>query len=855
MAKILRLSIINAGNPFDNYQGQIRQDLFCYKLLKNIPIRFIVFSFLIFTNLGLGIAQNSKIDALKQQLAKAKDDTTKIDILYQLGFEYWDYDFEIALEYSNECLSLAKKLNNPRGLAKAYTNQGLYYYFKGDYVEAMKRYRLAINALEGKQYSDFPAYTLTRIGNIYRVQSNFDSALFYYNLSKVSIVGNPSNIALSSIFYNTGIVQIQQEIFDSALINISKSLEIRKQLDQPLLVAESIKEIGSIYLEINEYDSAQKYFNEMSQIAIQYDAIEAKIFSAIYMGDLSFRKGDFSGAVDQLKESWGLLIKHDFVRLKIVNLFVMGQVYSESGEYEQALEHLFEAFKLNKPLNNLKQEADINYELGRVYFRQNNPTAKKIVLKSRTQYEELGLNLSAALANNLLGNINLIANEYDSALYYFNQALTTNRKAKNDKGIAASLFNISLVYMKNGSLNRALIYQIESLEIEQKIGNKLGEIISYNSLGQLYQALGNFKKAESCLLKANELLQKTPSLYHQEENLRFFAELYAATSNYQKAVGYYQAAKLLSDSLYSQEMASKSLKLSSLHELKEKENEIKLLNNDKVTQNNELGLQKSQLQQQRLFIVFTTVVIVFFIVFSLLLARALKKVKLTQNKLVASEKRASLGVLVSGLSHEINNPLNYIRGGVNYFKEHFTATNEEQVQMLNVIDEGVKRTSHILKVLSQFERLQPYEYAECDLMNIIQESISFLKEEIGQEIEISIPVVEKPVLLLGHKDQLTQVFVEIIRNSLEAIKKEPGKINIEYESDNKTNIIAITDTGQGIKPQDHLKIEDPFFTTKEQGKGLGLYISNYIMNEHKGSISYTTVAKQGTKVTLLFPKL
>lgn len=855
MPNNMNLIIIKVGILIASDQRHIHQYEQCPWFTIRNRFKYIAFILILFAFYNQGNAQNSKIELLKQQLVNAEEDTTKIDILYQLGYEFWDYDFEIALAYSNDCLALAKQLDDSRGLAKAYTNLGLYAYFKGDYEEAMKKYRLALKALSGRQYSDFPAYTLTRIGNIYRVQSKFDSAYYYYNLSKQSIIGTPNNIAYSSIFYNTGLVQIQQEKFDSALINISRSLEIRKQLDQPLLVAESIKEIGSIYLETNEYDSAKKYFNELSIIAIQYDAIEAKIFSDIYMGDLSFRKGEFSNAVEYLKQSWQLLRKHDFIRLKVINLYVMGQVYAESGEYEEALEHLLEAFELNRPLKNLKQEADINYELGRVYFRQNNPKAEKIVIKSRMQYEELGLNLSAALSNNLLGNIYFQSTAYDSALFYFNEALTTNRQAKNDKGIAASLFNISLVYMKSGALKMALANQLESLEIEQKIGNQLGEIISYNTLGQLYQAMGQFTKAENCLLKASELLKKTPSLYHQEENLRFFAELYTATSNYEKAVYFYQESKLLSDSLYSEEIAAKSLKLSSVHELEEKENEIELLNNEKMTQSIKLGLQKSQLRQQQMLIAFTTLVIIVFVVFLFLLSRTLKKVKSTQNKLVASEKRASLGVLIAGLSHEINNPMNYIRGGVNYFKERFKATNEEEAGMLNAIDEGVKRTTYILNVLSQFERLQSYEFVKCDLWQIINESISLLKDEITQDIKVITPIVNEPLFLLGHKNQLVQVFVEIIRNSIEAIRVGPGQINIEYSGDNSTHTIIITDTGIGIEPEDQLKIEDPFYTTKDQGKGLGLYIANYIMNEHKGSISYATQEGKGTKVTLAFPKL
>ena len=817
---------------------------------------FIILLILFIGTTHSGIAQNSIIESLKEQLTVAKEDTLKVDILYKLGYEHWDYDFEIALEYSNKCLELSRRLEYSKGLAQGYTNLGLYSYFKGDYEEAMNYYRLAIQAIGDNIYPNFPAYTLTRIGNLFRAKSDFDSALYYYDLSKKRIPKNPGKIAYSSIFYNTGLVQIQLEMYDSALSNLKKSLMIRTEIKDSLLAAESIKEIGRVFLEVNDYDSAERYFQQLPVIASKFGSPEIEIFYSIYMGDLLLRKGMYQESLDYLKQSLELLKEHDFVRLKIDNLFVLGQAFAEMNEYDKALEYFFTANEFNVPLKNKKTEADIDFEVGYIYYYQNNPKAKQVALRARDQYEKLGLERSTASANNLLGNIDSDEGNYDSALYHYNLGLSSYRNAGDDKGVSVELFNISLVYMETGELEMALKNQLDALGIEKEIGNNLGLIISYNSLGKLYQMMGNSGKVEAYLLQANELLKLSPFLYHQEENMRYLAEYYTSVSNYKKAASYFQEAKVLSDSLYSVEMANRSLRLSSLYELEQKETEIKNLNKDKEIQQSKLDLQKLSLKQQQMFILFTIIIVVFLIVFSYFLFRTIRSLKKTQDKLIISEKEASLGVLVAGLSHEINNPLNYIQGGMSLLKKSYAKWDTEQVRLLELIDSGVSRTGQILSVLSQFEQQRSVEFAACDLAQIIDQSVFLLKEETKQEVKISIKERETPLLVQGNEDQLIQIFVEIIRNGLHAIKG-PGQIAISYYVDKKNYVVRIADSGSGIKQQHVTKLEDPFFTTKDpdKGKGLGLFITKFILNEHKAHISYETKPEKGTMVEVSFSQI
>lgn len=807
--------------------------------------------------LGFGYAetnaQNAKIDSLKQQLVYANKDKNQVNLLYELGAVFWDYDFESGFYYSNKCLSLAQDLNDSKGITQAYTNLGLYYYFKGDYSKAKEQYTSGLKALNGEIYADFPAYTLTCLGNLYREQSKFDSALIYYQYSFDNLLENSSKLTLSSIFYNKGLTMLELEVYDSVFVNLNEALRLREEMNDSLLIAEIWKELGLAYMELEKYDSAQVYFDKLEKIGKSYNDPKIKIFHSIYNGELLMRKGENAKAIEHLKESIDLLNKNDFPHLKILSFYTLGKIYSEIGEHEKAIVYLLDAQRLNGPLKDIKQGADIKYELAYIYYLQGNQRATSAALETIELYQHIGLEKSVAAVNNLLGNIEASLYNYDSAIQHYKLSLNTYELLKFQRGIASVKFNISLVYVEQGYLQKALEYQIEALKIEESIENELGIIISYNALGRLFLNMGDFKQSEKYLLKGKKNLENTLYLVHKEENSRFLADLYYAIGNYRMASEHFLESRILSDSLYSTRILNKSLQLSSLYELEKKENEIINLNKNREIQLIKIDLQELQLRQQRILILITIVVLVFFLVFSYLLIKSNKKLKTTQDNLIKSEKKASLGILTAGLCHEINNPLNFIQGGVIALRAVNIQRDEKQERLFRIIEEGVHRTTQILDVLSQFENQYNYGLTKCAISSVLEKSIHVLRDELNEGINISISISspEKDLFTMGNEDQLVHLFVQIIRNAIQSISKK-GDIHIKIDDDDFHYIIKIIDSGQGIEPHLISKIEDPFFTTKDpdQGKGLGLYIADYIVTEHQGEIKYESSLNQGTEVTV-----
>ena len=132
---------------------------------------------------AFAFAQNSSIDSLISALEEAKSNTDRADIAHALAAASWDYDFEQAYKYAQQCMEWSEKEGYIEGQVQALTDFGLYHYFVGDYRNASVNYKKALQVCGDKNFGDYPAYTLTRLGNLLRVQAEFDSARFYYEKS------------------------------------------------------------------------------------------------------------------------------------------------------------------------------------------------------------------------------------------------------------------------------------------------------------------------------------------------------------------------------------------------------------------------------------------------------------------------------------------------------------------------------------------------------------------------------------------------------------------------------------------------------------------------------------------------
>ncbi|MGD0755069.1 MAG: AAA family ATPase [Bacteroidales bacterium] len=265
----------------------------------------------------------------------------------------------------------------------------------------------------------------------------------------------------------------------------------------------------------------------------------------------------------------------------------------------------------------------------------------------------------------------------------------------------------------------------------------------------------------------------------------------------------------------------------------------------------------------------------------------LDNLKYSQVQLVQSEKMASLGQLVAGIAHEINNPVNFISAGVDSLSNNLeeirqvieiyhkiTARNvniklkeieelKERVnykeaireinKLIDSIKNGAKRTTEIVRGLRTFSRLDEDILKMADIHEGIDSTLILLHNKYKNRIEIVKNYSDLPFIEC-YPGQLNQVFMNILSNAVDAID-EKGTITISTSISGESVKVSIKDTGYGIHENLKTKIFDPFFTTKGVGKGtgLGLSISQSIIEKHKGTISFKSEQGNGTVFIITLP--
>jgi C4-dicarboxylate-specific signal transduction histidine kinase len=241
------------------------------------------------------------------------------------------------------------------------------------------------------------------------------------------------------------------------------------------------------------------------------------------------------------------------------------------------------------------------------------------------------------------------------------------------------------------------------------------------------------------------------------------------------------------------------------------------------------------------------------------LKRVLKNLNSMQTQFFQTEKMASLGVLTAGIAHEINNPLNYILGGITglelYFEEEKIKTENTDL-FLTSIRTGVERVTAIVSGLNQMSRNRDTLEEDCDLHMILGNCLMILGNELKHRIEVIEHYENARIIVPGNVGKLHQVFINILINASQSISSE-GQIIIATQLIGQNVEIRISDTGCGIPSANLKKLTEPFFTTKNpgEGTGLGLSISYNIIQEHKGQIHFESEQEKGTTVTITLPVL
>jgi signal transduction histidine kinase len=277
-----------------------------------------------------------------------------------------------------------------------------------------------------------------------------------------------------------------------------------------------------------------------------------------------------------------------------------------------------------------------------------------------------------------------------------------------------------------------------------------------------------------------------------------------------------------------------------------------------------------------------------------------KKLKQAQEELIRSEKLASIGRFAAGVAHEVGNPLGAILGYTSILEKEGIHREEAQ-DYLKRIEKEIERINRILRELLDFSKPTKFEIRDIEVNTVLKNTLSLLShQKTFKNIETQLALEPDLSMIKGDESQLSQVFINILLNAIDAMPNG-GYLNIETENfvvekyfgddfqpiypprrkgdpmesdysqlrksdpfsalftkfskEDRLVKIRISDTGEGIEPENLERIFDPFFTTKEpdQGTGLGLSISLSIIESMNGRIRVESEVGKGSAFEVFFP--
>lgn len=241
------------------------------------------------------------------------------------------------------------------------------------------------------------------------------------------------------------------------------------------------------------------------------------------------------------------------------------------------------------------------------------------------------------------------------------------------------------------------------------------------------------------------------------------------------------------------------------------------------------------------------------------LTEALDQVKKSQADMIQTARLASLGTLSAGIAHEINNSINFISGAVIPLERKVTKhIPPEELVMVNKLFDAIKQgtalTVEIVRSLRNFTGLNQAKVKDVSLQEIVDSVLIILKSKL-RNIKIQIDIQED-LRMTCYQVGLNQVFMNIISNAIDAVPDINPSIIIKAHQNLENIEISIEDNGCGMTPEVQARIFDPFYTTKDVGKGtgLGMHIVFKEVEKHGGRITLISKVNSGTQFKIIIPK-
>ncbi len=633
--------------------------------------------------------------------------------------------------------------------------------------DSSKKYALTVlTLLKHTSFSKELAAAYDNLGKSYYLKNNIDSALFNFtkSLNIRKRINDTLGIGLS--FENLGLIYYQKGEYEKAIESHLQALFIFKKFRNPKNISRTLNNIGLAYSAISNYEKSLQYYQE---------ALEIKKTA-----------NDTKG--------------------QAISLNQIGNIYLYWGKYTKAILCYQDALKLSEKINFQKGIASCYTNLGII---NENLLQHDIALDyfHKSLYVEKKINNKSGIANTLtnIGNIYLAKNELQKALGVFNEALSIREKINDLPGIATSLHNLGHTYetKKNNSLS--IDYYLKALKINEQINNQSGICLNLSAIGSNYNYLRQYNQSVHYLQKSLNLALKINFVDQIKNNYELLSEVYANQGSYKEAFTNYKLFKSIYDSLFKLENNKQINEILTKYQTEKKQRMIESLNKVKILDELELNKRQNSINRQRYF--FTIGIIIVFVLFlSFYLFYRNQEIR-KRNQLQSELNKANISALSRQMNpHFIFNAMNSIQYYI--LQNDILSSNRYLTKFASLMRNTLNNSQNlVIPIKDEIESLNLY--LELETLRFKNR----FEYEIIIDEKIDTNLYKIPSLII-------QPFIEnAIWHGLMP-KEESGKIMIELRYLEDKISCRIQDNGVGREKAMELKKQK-----KQQHRSMGINIT------------------------------
>jgi signal transduction histidine kinase len=559
--------------------------------------------------------------------------------------------------------------------------------------------------------------------------------------------------------------------------------------------------------------------------------------------------------------------------------------------------------------NDTRGAADALNQIAFTFWNNNHyHEAIKYYERSLKLNEKVANENGIAMINNNLGMLYSDIEDYQTSLDHFTKTLAARRANKEKVGMISGLINMSVVLNNLKRFDESIEHLQEAIDLSREMQDIHQMRSVYGMLSETYEKMGDVENS----IKYFSLYRSFHEEVQKQEIKEIESELQQTQLEKQKAIA---ATAIKENEILKSQL--ELLKKDQIIEEKDSINSSLYSNLNRAGLENELlkrdaeiakaearSLEAEQRMYQWVLIVSISTALIIMLLISIVVIRtrrhnkvlshknelikqrtrevqdanhelnqsneqlkeSLENLQRAKDKLVVSEKMASLTIFIGGIMHELNNSINYVAGSasgigliINDYKDQVKGIiNQEDLELIDesilTIDQGVARVNKIFKDLRS-DQSSYSEFRNFDMDEVVHTVKNELTPKADNKaVDIEVTLTDSPLEMDGDPQLIGQLLTNLIDNGIDACPSKNGKVEVSVVKNGEDVSIIVKDNGEGIPEEIINKIFDPFFTTKDvgEGAGLGLYMAYGYVARHKGSIRCES-SSEGTSFLVSLP--